>query len=306
MAKKLILESTAPFQGLPELVAFNEGLFAGEGLEVEFVPRGENAPTRVDATITSHTAANAFGSHGSSAEQGKAAMFNACEWGNYCRVEQSSTGGRQVGRRAIVTYGALAVAPDSNVYTPQQLANRTVGVPYYAGTHYLAMLMLEGFLPRESIKTCLAPNGAKLRLQALLNGELDATTLTEPYITVAERKGCRIILEAPYHGTEVASPGVDAETYAAFNRAVREAVRRINADKRKYLQYFIDYHKADPDVAALSVDDLRPGRLVVVEPEPIPADELRRTYEWMRSWDLIGDMDWRELVDVQRQSVAHV
>ncbi len=296
MGMKLVLESTAPFQGLPELVAYDEGLFAVEGLDVEFVRRAENAPTKVDPTITSHTAAHAFASHGSSAEQGKAAMFNACEWGNYCRVEQSSTGGRQLGRRAIVTYGAIAVAPGSDIYTPQQLAYKTVGVPYYAGTHYLAMLMLEGFLPRKAIKTCLAPNGAKLRLAALLNNEMDATTITEPYITVAERKGCRIVLEAPYHGTEVASPSVDGETYAAFNRAVREAVRCINTDKRKYLQYIIDYHKADLDVAALTVDDLRPARLIVVEPGPIPEDELRRTYEWMRGWDLLGEIDWQSLV----------
>lgn len=305
MSRKLMLESTAPFQGLPELVAQDEGLFVAEGLDVEFVPRGENAPTRVDQTITSAKGVDPFGSHGSSAERGGAAMFNACEWGNYCRVEQSAVGGRQVGRRAIVTYGAIVVAPFSEVYTPQQLANKAVGVPYYAGTHFLALLMLEGFLPREAIKTCLAPNGAKLRYQALLNGELEAVTLTEPYITVAERAGCRVILEAPYHGTEVASPDVDADTYAAFNRAVREAVRRINADKRKYLQYFIDRHNSDPDVAALTVDDLRPGRLVVVDPAPIPEEELGRTYEWMRGWDLLGEMDWHQLVDAQRQGAAH-
>jgi NitT/TauT family transport system substrate-binding protein len=305
MEHRLQLESTAPFQGLPELVADKEGLFRAEGLEIEFVPRGENAPVRVDRSVMSAVGLNPFGSHGSSAEKGQAAMFNACEWGNYCRVEQSSTGGRQLGRRAIITYGAIVVAPWSEIYTPQQLAGRAVGVPYYAGTHYLALLMLEGFLPRDAISTCLAPNGARLRLEALMTRELDAVTLTEPYITVAERTGCRIILEAPYHGTEVASPDVDAETYAAFNRAVCEAVRRINADKRKYLQYFIDYHRADPAVAELTVDDLRPGRLVVVNPAPIPEDELLRTYEWMRSWKLLGEIDWRELVDQQRQGLAH-
>ena len=30
--KKLVLETTAPFQGLPELVAYDEGLFEKEGL----------------------------------------------------------------------------------------------------------------------------------------------------------------------------------------------------------------------------------------------------------------------------------
>jgi ABC-type nitrate/sulfonate/bicarbonate transport systems, periplasmic components len=49
-----------------------------------------------------------------------------------------------VGRRAIVTYSALVVAPDSPVFTPQQLAGRTIGVPFYFGTHYIALHMLEG------------------------------------------------------------------------------------------------------------------------------------------------------------------
>jgi hypothetical protein len=64
----------------------------------------------------------------------------------------------------------------------------------------------------------------------------------------------------------------------AYNRAVGEAVRRIDANRRKYLQYFIDYHKAkDPEIGTLTVDDLRESRLVVCEPAPIPRDEMQRT-----------------------------
>ena len=37
--KKLVLETTAPFQGLPELVADREGLFEKEGLQIEWVER---------------------------------------------------------------------------------------------------------------------------------------------------------------------------------------------------------------------------------------------------------------------------
>ena len=48
----------------------------------------------------------------------------------------------------------------------------------------------------------------------MMSGEIEATTLTEPYVTLAEKKGCRLICEAFYHGTEVASDRVDAETYA--------------------------------------------------------------------------------------------
>ena len=115
--------------------------------------------------------------------------------------------------------------------TAQQLAGRTVGVPFYFGTHYLALHLLEGFMPRDQIKLCRTPNGSRYRFDAMMSGEIEATTLTEPYVTLAEKKGCRLICEAFYHGTEVASDRVDAETYGAFNRAVREAVKRINADK---------------------------------------------------------------------------
>ena len=306
--KKLVLESTAPFQGLPELVAYDEGLFEKEGLLIEWSDRDAGADrlkTAVD--MTTPDAANPFQSHGRLVEQGKADMYNACEWGNYCRVQETGIKSRQLGRRAVIAYGAIVVAPDSPVHTPQQLANRTVGVPFYFGTHYLALHLLEGFLPRDAIKVCSAPNGSRPRLNSLLKGEIDATTLTEPYITLAEKKGCRPICAAFFHGTEVGSERVDAETYAAFSRAVRGAVRRINANKRAYLHYFIDCHaKDDPEIATLTVGDLRESRLLVCDPAPIPLDEMQRTFAWLKSWGMLAaTASPIDLVDLDVQREAH-
>jgi ABC-type nitrate/sulfonate/bicarbonate transport system substrate-binding protein len=150
------------------------------------------------------------------------------------------------------------------------------------------------------------PNGSRYRFDLLMNGEIAATPLTEPYITLAEKKGCRPVIAGFYHGTEVASERVDAETYGAFNRAVREAVRRINADKRAYLHYFIDCHRKDPEIAALTIDDLRESRIYVVDPAPIPADELQRTFEWMKSWGFLDDIaDAQQLVNLDMQSFGH-
>src|SRR5262249_10358149 len=188
-----------------------------------------------------------FRSHGRLLEQGQADMSNACKWGTSSRAQEPGVKSRQLGRRAIIAYGAIVVPPGSPVYTPQQLAHRTVGVPFYFGTHYLALQLLEGFLPRDAIKVCHAPNGSRPRLAALLRGEVAGTTLTEPYITLAEKKGCRTICAGFFHGTEVGSERIDAATYAAFNRAVREAVRRIKANRRAYLHYFIDCHRDDPE-----------------------------------------------------------
>jgi NitT/TauT family transport system substrate-binding protein len=305
--KQLVLETTAPFQGLPELVAYDEGLFEHESLLVSWADRDVGVEKKVDITITSHTQVNPFTSHGKLFEQGQADMYNACEWGNYCRVQATTQGSRQIGRRAIVAYAALVVAPDSPVYTPQQLANRTIGVPFFFGTHYIALQMLEGFLPRDLIKLCSAPNGSRYRLAALLQGEIEATTLTEPHVTLAEKKGCRILASALFHGTEVASERVDAATYGAFNRAVREAVRRINANKRAYLHYFIDYHKVtEPEIATLQVEDLRESRLVVCDPAPIPLEEMQRTYEWLKSWGMLeATASPLDLVNLEVQHQSH-
>jgi NitT/TauT family transport system substrate-binding protein len=306
--KKLVLENTLPFQGLCELVAYNEGLFEKEGLLVEWVDREEGVDRNTYTDITDPKDVDPHSSHGKMFEQGKADMYNACEWGNYCRVQDTSVQtGRQVGRRSIVTYAGLVVRPDSPVYTPQQLANRLVGVPFYFGTHYLALHMLEGFLPRDQIKVCKAPMGSKFRFNAMMSGEIEATTLTEPYLTLAEKKGCRIVASSFFHGTEVASDKVDAETYGMFNRAVCEAVRRVNADKKKYMQYFIDYHaKKDPEIGKLSADDIRESRIVVVEPAPIPDAELERTANWIKSWGMLAETeDVSDLVNMDVQTGAH-
>ena len=303
MGKKLILETTAPFQGLAELVAFDEGLFEREGLTVEWADRDKDVDKTAQMHITSHKGVSPFSSHGKLLEQGKADLYNACEWGNYSRVGNTSVGSRQIGRRSIVTFAALVVRADSPVQTPQQFANRQIGVPFFFGTHYLTLQMLEGFVPRDQIKLGRVPNGSPYRFDLLMRGEIEATTLTEPYISLAEKKGCRLVISAFHHGTEVASDRVDAETYSAFNRAVREAVRRINANKRAYLHYFIDYYKdRDPEIARLTIDDLRESRIYVVDPAPIPAEELERTFAWMKSWGFLEDVcEATQLIDVNVQ-----
>ena len=133
----------------------------------------------------------------------------------------------------------------------------------------------------------------------MLSGVVEATTLTEPNLTLAEKNRCTVVASAFYHGTEVASDKVDTETYTKFNRAVCEAVKRINANKKKYLQYFIDYHKEkDPEIATLKVSDLRESRIVIVEPAPIPEDELERTANWIKSWGMLTSTEnYNDLVN---------
>jgi NitT/TauT family transport system substrate-binding protein len=299
---KIKMERPSVYNGLDWLVALDEGLFAKEGLEVELIEHGGERRTNVDITDWNKVRSNA--GHAEAVERGSANIFNACEWGNYRRSQDSGVGCRQLGRRAAIVAGAVAVAPDSDIYTPQQLANKTIAVPFHAGTHYLTLQLLEGFVPRDMIKLVSSGRPSE-RYRAMMSGAVDACSVREPWITVAEKHGCRLIVQGFYNGTDTATAEIGAEAYAAINRALSEAVRRINADKRKYLPYFIEREKG-AEVKELTVDDFNLNRLIFVEPgKPIPQAQLMRTYEWMVRWNLIdAGHEPEDLVNTQVMAPA--
>src|SRR5215212_10690325 len=86
LMKTLRLETTAPFQGLAELVADDEGLFEKEGIEIEWMDREKGVDKSPQLHITDHKDASRYTSHGKMMESGQADLYNACEWGNFSRV----------------------------------------------------------------------------------------------------------------------------------------------------------------------------------------------------------------------------
>src|SRR5207248_8658852 len=61
----------------------------------------------------------------------------------------SPVGALQIGRRSMIVCAALVVAPGSSVYTPQELAGKTVALDYGNGTAYAGLQMLEGARSEE-------------------------------------------------------------------------------------------------------------------------------------------------------------
>src|SRR5580698_11086192 len=112
--KKLVLETTAPFQGLPELVAYDEGLFTKEGLAIEWVDREAGVEKKVEADVTTPKGVTPFASHGKLLEQGKADMYNACEWGNYCRYRPGQPAARPPRHRRL--FGNRGAAGFAGLY----------------------------------------------------------------------------------------------------------------------------------------------------------------------------------------------
>ena len=209
----------------------------------------------------------------------------------------------------MVVCAALVVAPTSSVFTPQELAGKLVALDYGNGTAYAGLLMLEGAMAARShrhLRRDVASGGE--RLAALMRGEFEATVLQEPWITVAEKAGCRLVSTTFFHGTWVADPSVSPEAYAAFLRAVTRAVRRINADKRTYVSYYMRDFPGHPEWPALTPDDFDLDRIQLKEPGPIPEHEARWAWEWMSSWGLLeGRFDVGTQINrrVEREAHAH-
>lgn len=292
---KVISEATGPIFNLPWLVARDEGLFDEVGIDVEFRARDLEAPVPDQKFETDPSRISTLGAHLFEEDQA-VEIYRACEWGQIARSHDSRRGGRIIGKRSAVASQAIIALPDSGIVHPQDLRNKTVGVSFHHGSHYLAIQMLEGFLEDDEINVVNIAGGGG-RYEPLLNREVDAVALMEPWITLAEKQGLINVIEAHYVGSEIASDDVDPETFDRVNSALRKAVALINQDKRKYVHYFVE---ALPEKYRnlVTEDDFRLGRLRYVDPAPYPVEQFQKTYDWMVKWGLIApDANFEDLVD---------
>lgn len=302
--RKIRNEISGTVFSLPYYVARELGYFEAEGLELEFVKRagvhGSEISTSDIKLVDDHRLVSSFGGP-SPFESGETALYRACEWGQVRRTQDSTVGGQVVAKRAARASQAIIVRPDSPYLIPQDLANVPIGVNFHHGSHYVALQLLEGFLPREEIQI-VHIDGAN-RFLALRDGTVEAVAVMEPWITVAEKLGYKTIAEAHYVGLEIGSPTLDAETFEAINRAVRKAVAVLRKDPYPFVKYLIN--DVDPSIVELGPHDFSRSRLRYEDPAPYSQKDFERTYNWMLSWNLIRPDDtYEHLVDNRVAAVA--
>ena len=279
------IESAEAVLGLHWFVA-RDHTARDEGLEIKIVIPGiktrfdSNDPRALDHHLVPST------NYQKAWETGQCDVYRACEWGQIRRTYDSKRKGPIAGKRPAMIFQAVFVRPDSPLNTPIQLAGKTVGVQFHQGSHYSTLAMLEGFLRRDEIKMFHA-GMVQERYEALMDGTVDAATLMEPWVTLAEKQGCKQIVSTFYQGLENISADLSADAVNALTRAVKKAVKLINADKRKYIHYMIE-EIPEKYGRQLSPSDFHLPRLRYVDPAPYTQDEFERAYNWMLSWDLVG------------------
>lgn len=146
--------------------------------------------------------------------------------------------------------------------------------------------MLHGFLTKDEIRP-VHVGPTEQRYEAVARGDVAAATLMEPWMTLAEKNGFKKIIETHYLGVENISPDLDRATLDKLLRALRTAVRVINADKRKHVHHLLDEMPATYR-AQIGTDDFYLPRLRYVDPAPYAEEEFERARRFMIEWDLIA------------------
>jgi NitT/TauT family transport system substrate-binding protein len=160
------------------------------------------------------------------------------------------------------------------------LKDRVISVTPNNGSHFTMLKMVEGFLEPQHVKTTNA-GSMKKRLEALRRGEVDAVVLMEPWISVAQKEGLRIVIESHSTRSEAASDDVDAATLRAMFRAQARAVEVIEQDPRPFVHYLI----AETG-GLLEEKDFQTWRLLHAPPQPYTRERFDDTYRWTVKWNM--------------------
>jgi NitT/TauT family transport system substrate-binding protein len=209
-----------------------------------------------------------------------------CEWGIMKRAVESNV---EDGHRSakIVALGsamstfAIVTDPKTRIYEPEQLKNEPIAVSPFNGSHFTMLKMMEGFVKRDEIKWMNAGTH-KERIEALRAGKVKAVSLMEPWISVAEKEGGRVLIESHSTRSEAAGDELDGPTLAKMFRAEARAAEAIDQHPEKYAHYLLEEAGGRIDLK-----DLKLSRILNAPPVPYTRSRFADNYQWTLGWGLV-------------------
>ena len=117
--------------------------------------------------------------------------------------------------------------------------------------------------------------------------------LMEPWISVAEKEGLRVLMESHSTRAEAAGDDLDGPTLAAMFRAQARACEVLAKDPTPYVHYFVN-----ETGGRLEAKDFRHQRLLHAPPQPYTRERWDDTYNWTVGWDMtMSDASFEKIVD---------
>jgi ABC-type nitrate/sulfonate/bicarbonate transport system substrate-binding protein len=103
----------------------------------------------------------------------------------------------------------------------------------------------------------------------------------EPWISVAQKWGLRILIESHSTRAEAAGDDLDGETLKKMFAAQAHAVEAIEKNPAKYAHYL-----ARETGGLLEPAELQTWRLLHAAPQPYTRERFDDTYEWTVKWNM--------------------
>jgi NitT/TauT family transport system substrate-binding protein len=282
--KKVKASMMNAIHDLPLLVARDEGFFRDEGLDVEVLTTPGSGQHNSDDRalkddIFKRTMEALY-------DKGECDQFRMCEWGIMKRAVEAGQD-KDLRKAKIVALGsamssfAIVVDPRSGIYEPEQLKNESIAVSQFNGSHFTMLKMMEGFIKRDEIK--IANHGThRQRLDAVKAGKVKAASLQEPWISVAEAQGARVIIESRSTRSEAAGDEMDGPTLAKMFRAEARAAEAIQKSPEKYAHYILEEAGG-----LIGMKDLKLSRILNAPPTPYTRERFNDNYQWTLGWGLV-------------------
>src|SRR6266851_3738373 len=145
---------------------------------------------------------------------------------------------------------------------------------------YTTLKMMEGFLAPEHVKRTNAGSMLK-RLEAVRDGKVAAASVMEPWISVAQKWGLRILIESHSTRSEAAGDDLDGPTLKKMFRAQARAVELIEKDPTPFIHYFIR-----ETGGLLEPQEFQTWRLLHAAPQPYTHERWEDTYNWTVKWNM--------------------
>ncbi len=267
---------------LPVLAARDLGFFKDEGLDINFVTTPGMSQVTTKHFVKFETVFDR--PLDSVYNEGGIDQYRMCEWGIMKRAVEAEAQGLR--HRKIVALGAsmsmfaIAVRRDSKFYAPEMLKDQLIAVTPNNGSHFTTLKMMEGFLEPKHLKVTSVGTMPQ-RLQALKDGKVAAVSLMEPWISVAQKQGLRILIESHSTRAEAAGDELDAETLRKMFRAQARAVEVLEKDPSPFVKYFV------AETGGLIEErDFQSSRLLHGPPTPYTRERFDDEYNWTVKWNM--------------------
>lgn len=267
---------------LPVLAARDLGFFKDEGLDIEFITTPGMAQVTTKHFVKFDTVFDR--PLDSVYNEGGIDQYRMCEWGIMKRAVEAEAQG--IRRRKIVALGAsmsmfaIAVRRDSRFYAPEMLKDQLIAVTPNNGSHFTTLKMMEGFLEPRHLKVTNVGTMPQ-RLQALKDGKVAAVSLMEPWISVAQKEGLRILIESHSTRAEAAGDELDGETLRKMFRAQARAVEVLEKDPSPFIKYFV----AETG-GRIEERDFQSWRLLHGPPTEYTRERFDDEYNWTVRWNM--------------------